>query len=328
MKSWIRRLAVVSACCVVTPAAFAQASAAWPQKPVRMMVPSAAGTAPDVMARLIGERLAKLWGQAVVVENKPGAGGLIGMAAVKAAERDGHAFVFAPASTYALTPYMYTSKQVDVVRDFDPVALIGLGTMLVAVRADSPIQSLPDLVAMARKEPDRFAIATTAQYSLPHLAADLLGKAAGVPMRAIPFTSSSQAITAVVGGDTVAMIDGTPPIDPLIRSNRLKPVAILSKTRVADRSNVATAAESYPSVVVHGWFGITAPKGTPAPVIERVNRDIGTVLAMPEVVERLATLGLRPQAGSVAEFGTFLADERVRWEKALRDVGAKQEDVR
>ena len=323
--SAIRSLAVRSFALAALVACASPALAqtqAWPTKPVRLMVPGAAGVAPDIMARLLGDKLSKIWGQPVIVENKAGAGGLIGFAAVKN-EKDDHTFVFAPASAYVLTPYMYKSQQVDIVKDFVPVAMVGISPMMAAVRDDSPANTLADVLAMAKKDPDRFVVSTTAQYSVPHLAVDMLSKASGVPLRAIPYTSSGQSISSVLGGDAQMLIDGVPPIDPMIKGKRLKAVAIFSESRVANRKDLPAAAETYPSLVINGWFGVVAPRGASAAAVERVNRDLATVLAIPDVVERLDTLGVYVKTMTPAQFGTYWSDERTKWEKVLKDVGAQ-----
>jgi tripartite-type tricarboxylate transporter receptor subunit TctC len=300
-----------------------QPSAAWPNKPVRLLVPGAAGVAPDIMARLLGEKLSKIWNQPVVVENRPGAGGLIGFQAVKSGGRDDHTFVFAPASAYVLTPYMFKSQAVDIVQDFVPVAMVGISPMMAAVAADSPAKTLADALAMARKDPDKFVISTTAQYTVPNLAVDMISKASGVPLRAIPYTSSGQSISSVLGGDAPMLIDGVPPIDPMIKGKKLKAVAIFSETRLPNRPDLPTAAEIYPSLVINGWFGVVAPRGTSSAAIERVNKDMATVLAMPDIVERFDTLGVYVKTMTPTQFGTYWADERTKWEKVLKDVGAQ-----
>jgi tripartite-type tricarboxylate transporter receptor subunit TctC len=325
MKLFARHFAAALGLASLMLTASAQAqSTDWPTKPVRFLLPAAAGTAPDIMARLLGEKLAKLWGQPVIVDDRPGAGGLIGLTAVKTGEKDDHVFVFAPASVLTLTPYMYKSNRVDVVRDFAPVALVGISPMMLAASATSPANSLADLLAIARRQPDQFVVATTFPYSVPHLAADMLSRATGVPMRAVPFSTSGQSITAVVNGDAQMLIDGVPPIDPMVKGGRLKAIAIFSDGRVANRPQLPAVSETYPSMVINGWFGVVALNGTSDKAIERVNRDLGTVLAAPDVIERLDSLGVYPKTMSPTQFGTYWREELVRWEKVLRDVGAQQ----
>lgn len=301
-----------------------QAPAAdWPTKPVRLMVPAAAGTAPDIMARVLGERLAKLWGQPVVVDNRPGAGGVIGMTAARNAERDSHGFAFVPASVITLTPYMYRPTSVDMVRDFTGVAMVGVSPMMAAVRADSTANTLADIVQEARRNPDKFVVATTFQYSVPHLTAELLSKAAGVPLRAVPFASSGQSITAVVNGDAQLVLDGIPPLEGMVKGGRLKPLATFSEERLPKRGQIPTAAETYPGLFVSGWFGVLAPTGTQPRAMERVHRDLSAVLAQPDVIERLDGFGVYPRPMSQAQFGEFWTRERLRWEQLLRDVNAQ-----
>ncbi|MES2536911.1 MAG: tripartite tricarboxylate transporter substrate binding protein [Pseudomonadota bacterium] len=324
MKTNRRTTLALAAALITTVCTSAWSQTAdWPTKPVRLLVPAAAGTAPDIMARVLGERLSKIWQQPVVVDNRPGAGGVIGMTAVKNADRDSHGFVFAPASIFTLTPYMYKTSQVDIVRDFTAVAMVGLSPMMAAVSATSPANSLADLIRMAQRDPNKFVVATTFQYSFPHLAAEMLSKAAGVPLRAVPFTNSTQSMSAVVNGDAQMVIDGVPPLDPMIKGNRLKAVAMFSEERLPKRAQLATVAETYPSMVVNGWFGVLAPTGTSARAIERVNRDLATVLSQADVIERLDGLGVYPKVMTQPQFADFWIKERTRWEQVLRDVGAQ-----
>ncbi|MGD9943292.1 MAG: Bug family tripartite tricarboxylate transporter substrate binding protein [Burkholderiaceae bacterium] len=327
-----RRLILLAAACGALSAAGmlgagpanAQADAgAWPTRPVRLIIPAVAGSAPDIMARVIGEHLSRLWGQSVVIDNKPGGGGLIAMTGAKIGTRDDHVFVLAPASTYAIAPYMYKSTNVDIVKDFAPVTLVGMGPMLLAVAANSPMNSVADVIAAARKQQD-IVVATTSPYTLPHLSVDLLARAAGVPLRAATFSNGAQGVAAVVNGDATMIIDGVPPLDAMVQSGRLKALAVSSEARLAKRPQVPTLVESLssPSLVINGWFGVVAPQGTRAQAIERFSRDAAKVLEIPDVVARLDTLGLVPAPMTPPQFGQFWNSERMRWEKVLKDVGA------
>lgn len=151
----------------------------------------------------------------------------------------------------------------------------------------------------------------------------MLARAAGVPLRSVPYSNSGQSISAVVGGDAQMLIDGVPPLDPMIKGNRLKAVAIFSEGRVPNRPQLPAASETYPGLVINGWFGVVAPQGTGAAAIQRVNRDLATVLAMPDVISRFDTFGVYPKTMTPAQFGSYWAAERTRWEKVLRDVGAQ-----
>ena len=297
-------------------------AADWPTKAVRLVVPGAAGTAPDIIARVIGDKLSRIWGQPVIVENRVGAGGVIGMTAVKSAERDSHQFIFAPASALTTTQYMFRPKNLDIPKDFTGVSLVGVGPMMAAVRADSPHNTLADVINAARRDPN-FVVATTSAYTLPHLTAAVLAKAAGVPLRSVPFTASSQSISAVVNNDAQLVIDGIPPLDGMVKGGRLKAIAVFSEERMPKRPQLPTVVENYPGMVVNGWFGVIAPVGTAPQAIERLNRDINTVVGQADIVERLDTFGVYPRPLSVAQFGEFWSQERQRWEQVLRDLNAE-----
>ena len=318
-NSLILAAAFTAACCW---ASSAQAQT-WPTKAVRLIVPSPAGTAPDIVARVMGDKLSKAWGQPVIVENRPGAGGMIGLGAIKSGTQDDHTFAFVPASTITLSPYMFKSAQVDAVRDFVPVALVAEGPMIIAVNASSPVNSLADVVALAKKNPDAFVVTSPFIYSVPHLAGEVLAKAAGVPMRAVPYANSGAAIAAVMNNDAQVVIDGIPPIEPMVKGGKLKAIAVFSDGRLPNRPQLATVAETYPGLVINGWFGVIAPKGTSDKAIERVNRDVIDVAKTPELTERFDAFGVYAKSLSPAQFGKYWNDDRLRWEKVLQDIGAK-----
>jgi hypothetical protein len=327
MTSFKRRtaLTVCAAALLVCSAAQAQtaAPAAWPTKPVRLWVPSPAGTAPDIVARVLGDKLSKLWSQPVIVENRPGAGGMIGLGAIKSGTQDDHTFALVPASVLTLSPTMFKSTTVDIVRDFVPVALVAEGPMMMAVNTSSPANTLADVVAMAKKNPNAFVVTSPFIYSLPHLTGEVLGRAAGAPMRAVPYTNSGAAIAAVMNNDAQIVIDGIPPIDPMIRGGKLKAIAVFSEVRMANRPQLPTVAETYPGMVINGWFGIVAPNGTSDKAIERVNLDVAKVVREPEMTERFDTFGVYAKTLTSSQFGKYWNDDRVRWEKVLLDIGAK-----
>jgi tripartite-type tricarboxylate transporter receptor subunit TctC len=327
MTSFKRRtaLTVCAAALLVCGVAQAQtpAPAAWPTKAVRMWVPSPAGTAPDIVARVMGDKLSKLWGQPVIVENRPGAGGMIGLGAIKSGTQDDHTFALVPASVLTLSPTMFKSTTVDIVRDFVPVALVAEGPMMIAANASSPANTLADVVAMAKKNPNAFVVTSPFIYSLPHLTGEVLGRAAGAPMRAVPYTNSGAAIAAVMNNDAQIVIDGIPPIDPMIKGGKLKAIAVFSEVRMANRPQLPTVAETYPGMVINGWFGIVAPKGTSDKAIERVNLDVAKVVREPEMTERFDTFGVYAKTLTPVQFGKYWNDDRVRWEKVLLDIGAK-----
>lgn len=327
MKAFNRRAALAAACITAlmgsTAMAQAPAPAVWPTKPVRIWVPSPAGTAPDIMARVIGDRLSKTWGQPVIVENRPGAGGMIGLGAIKNGPQDDHTFAFVAASVLTLSPYMFKTSQGDVTRDFVPVALVGESPMMLAVSASSPANSLADVVALAKKDPANFVVTSPFIYSVPHLAGEVLSKAAGVPMRAVPYANSGAAIAAVMNNDAQVIIDGIPPIEPMVKGGKLKAIAVFSEARLPNRAQTPVVGENFPGMVINGWFGVIGPKGTSDRAIDRVNRDIAVAVKTPELLERFDALGVYAKSMTPAQFGKYWNDDRTRWEKVLQDVGAK-----
>lgn len=324
MVKFSRRLLLASALAAIFGIGTASAqSQPWPSKAVRFVVPAPAGTAPDIMARIVGDKLSRMWGQPVVVDNRPGAGGMVAFSNMKLSGRDDHLFAFVPASAVALAPYMYKSTQVDIVHDLTAVAYVGETPMVLAVKADSPITSFAELVASMRRQPDTLVTAVPLQFSMPHLTNELLSKTAGASLRSVPYPGSSQGASAVVGGDAQVVIDGLPALDGLIQGGRLKGLATFSAKRLQAHPDWAAVAETYPGLVVNGWFGVVALTGLSPAVAQKVNADVGKVIAMPDVVEKMEGMGLFPRAMGVTEFTDFIANERSRWEKVLRDVGAK-----
>lgn len=327
MTSFKRRTALTVCAVAVLACGAAQAQApapaTWPTKAVRMWVPSPAGTAPDIVARVMGDKLSKTWGQPVIIENRPGAGGMIGLGAIKSGTQDDHTFAFVPASVITLSPYMFKNAQVDIVKDFVPVALVAEGPMMMAVNASSPANTLADVMAMAKRDGDKFVVTSPFIYSVPHLAGEVLGRTAGIPLRAVPYANSGAAIAAVMNNDAQIIIDGIPPIDPMIKGGKLKAIAVFSESRLANRPQVATVAETYPGMVINGWFGIIAPRGTSAQAVERVNRDVVLAAKTPELTERFDAFGVYAKSLTPAQFGKYWNDDRLRWEKVLQDIGAK-----
>ncbi len=326
MTSFKRRTALTACVLALLGYGAAQAQptvASWPTKPVRLWVPFPAGTAPDIVARVLGDKLSKQWGQPVIVENRPGAGGTIGLGAIKSGLPDDHTFAFVPASVLTLTPTLFKSSQVDVVRDFVPVALIAEGPMMMAVSASSPINSLADLLALARKNPEAFVVSSPSIYSLPHLTGELLARVAGVPLRAVPYANSGAAIAAVMNNDAQVILDGIPPIEPMVKGGKLKAIAVFSDGRMPNRPQTAAVNETYPGLVVNGWFGIVAPKGTSDKAIERVNLDVAKLVREPDLTERFDNFGVYAKSMTPAQFGKYWTDDRLRWEKLMLEMGVK-----
>lgn len=317
----IRSLAAV----VLAAASMAAGAAGWPDHPIRMVVPSAAGSPPDVMARLIAQRLGARWSQQVIVDNKPGASGIIGMNAVTHAPADGYTFILTHAATIAVTPRVNASARYDIDADFAAVAMVAAGPLVIVADTRHGAASLPAFIAQAKQAGGPVNVGVNGQYSLPHLAAESFRRSTGLDLNIVSFSSSGTALTAVMNGDVQLLFDGLPGVEGMLKGGRIKALAVTSKSRVALAPGVPALSETLPGQDVNGWFVLLARKGTPADIIERVNRDLNAVVADKSVVEQMANVGVQPRPMSVAEVGHFVNAERARWASLLTGMNIRKQ---
>ncbi|MES2188791.1 MAG: tripartite tricarboxylate transporter substrate binding protein [Pseudomonadota bacterium] len=289
----------------------------WPNKPVRMIVPFPAGAAPDVIARLMAERLRLVWGQTVIVDNKPGAGGIPGMSALVRSPNDGYTIGFIPAAVLTLTPELYKNPQFNADADIVPVAAIGTAPMAIVVPASSDIKNLPDLAKAAKAQPGRITFAAPQLNSVPHLTGEVLGQAMGAPLMTVPYTGSPQAITALLSNEAAVGIDGLSVLMPNVKAGKFRALAVMSRERLPGFENIPLASDTYKGMESGGWFAIYAPVGTPAAVVEQINRDINKIVMEPEVVARFAELGTYPKTGTPKQLGDYVAEQRAAWKKVV-----------
>jgi tripartite-type tricarboxylate transporter receptor subunit TctC len=298
-------------------------SAAWPDKPVKLIVFSGAGGSPDATARLLAEQLTRTWGQNFYIENKVGAGGVTGLSALKSSAPDGYNFGLAPASSIVITPHVFKNVPFDIQNDFVPVAFVGASPIVVAVKADSPFRTFADLLAKAKSTPTPMAIGTPLTNTLPHLLAGLLKQKAGANMDVIPFSTSPQGVTALLRGDIAAMIDGYPTFEGMLQAGEVRLLANFDAKRSATTGDLPVVAETLPGVVATGWFAIFAPKGTPQPIIEKLRSGIDEALKQPELLDRLKAITVIPQPMTASELADFLIKERSFWADAIDKAGVK-----
>jgi|1185.fasta_scaffold30552_2 tripartite-type tricarboxylate transporter receptor subunit TctC len=298
-------------------ACFAQA---YPARAVQVIVPFPAGSAPDIVARTLTERLSAAWGQGVAVENRPGAGGIPGMTALIKSPPTGYTLAIVPATVLTLTPFLFKEARFDVDRDIVPVAPVATTPLVLAARPESGIRSLAELVAAAKKSPDKVEVAVLANGAT-HYGLQYFNSVAGLRLFPVPYNGSPAALAAVLGGHHPALFEGLAPLLGSVRAGKLVPLAVSSASRLPGYESVPTIAETYPGFTVSGWLGVFAPAGTPPGVIERINADVDAVLKEPQVVARLAELIFYPFAGTPAELAEFVKRERVLWTKIARDAG-------
>jgi tripartite-type tricarboxylate transporter receptor subunit TctC len=293
----------------------------WPTKPVRMIVPAQAGAAPDVVARLLAERLGTAWGQSVVVDNRPGAGGIPGMSALARSANDGYTIGFVPAAMATITPLVYKNPQFNVDTELQPVATVGISPLMLVTSASNGINTLSDLARNAKATPGKLNFAAPQPNSLPHLAGELISKVGDMGLFTVPYPGPPAAITAVIAGDATVTADGLPGLIPHIKSGRLKALGVTSTKRLPGFEAVPTVAETYPGFEAIGWFQIFVPAGTPSAVIENINREVNKITQAPDLVTRLGELGVYPKQDSIVGAREFLADQQKAMKKLVTTLG-------
>jgi tripartite-type tricarboxylate transporter receptor subunit TctC len=292
----------------------------WPSKPVRVIVPSPPGTAPDIAARLIGEKMSQAWKQQMVVENRPGAGGIPGMTALAKAAPDGYSFAIVAATAITLTPHLFKNPQYSIDTDVTPVAIVATGPFIVAVNPGIGVNSLADLIKLAKSQPGKLNFAPPLLNTTPHLAGELLFGLAGIKFTAVPYSGTVPAVTATITNESQVTIDGVPALATQIKAGKLKGLAVTSKERIPG-FDLPPVADTFKGFEAIGWFAVLAPAKTPAAMVERMNRDVNAATQVPEIVTRFADLGIYPRPGTVQQAADFLAVERALWGKVIKNLG-------
>jgi len=285
-----------------------------------MIVPFPAGSAPDVIARLMSDRFSTAWGQSVIVENRPGAGGIPGMTALVRSANDGYTIGFIPASVVTLTPELYKTPQFNVDADVVAIASVGTSPMVVVVNQTSDIKSLSDLAKASKAEPGKITFAAAQLNSVPHFTGEMLGKAMGAPMMIVPYSGAPQAITALLSNEAVVTVDGLASLAPNIKAGKFRALAVLSKERMPGYESIPPASDTYKGLESIGWFAIYAPAGTPASVVDKINSDVNRIVVMPDLVARFADFGVYPKTGTTKQLGEFVNEQRTLWKKVVTDL--------
>lgn len=292
----------------------------WPNRSVKLIVPAGAGAAPDVIARLLGERLSQAWGQGVVVDNRPGAGGIPGMSALARSSNDGYTLGFVPAAMGTITPLVYKNPQFNPDTDLTSVATIGTSPLVLVANASSGINTLQDLARFARANAGKANFAAPQPNSLPHLAGEMVNKVGNMGMTTVPYQAPPAALAGLLGGDVLMTTDGIPGLIGQIKSGRLKALAVTSAQRLPGL-DIPTVAETYPGYEAIGWFQIIAPAGTPTAVIEKINADVNRIINAPDMLTRLNDMGVYPRADAPSVARDFFASQQKVMKKWVSDLG-------
>jgi len=318
------RLPTVAAV-VVALAAQAALAQSWPAKPIRLVVPFAPGGSSEIIARSLAAQLSTSLGQQVFVDNKPGGAGNVAMEEVKRAPADGYTMILGHVGVLAVNPALFgKSLPYDPVKDFIPVSLVATVPNVIAVNPDLPVTTLADLVRKAKAEPGKLNYGSAGNGSAGHLAMEYFKMQAKVDIVHVPYKGTGPMLTDLMGGQTQLTFNGVPPIIGQIKGGKLRPIAVGSSKRVPSLPDVPTIAESgYPGFETSQWYGILLPAGTPAPIVERLHREIVAALAKPETTRRIVEDGGVAVGNSPAEFAALIAREEKRWGEVVRNAGVK-----
>jgi tripartite-type tricarboxylate transporter receptor subunit TctC len=312
--------AVVCAALAVCDGASAQS---YPSRQVRLIVPFGAGGPTDVIARVVAQRLSEAFGQQVITENIPGAGGNTGVAMVAKAPADGYT-ILVVSTGFMVNPSMYSKIPYDPVKDFAPVTLVAASPNVISAHPSLPAKTLKELVELVKANPAKYSFAQPSTGSTPHLAGELFKQEYKLDLVTVPFNSAALAINSTLGGHTPLAFTALPPAMSNIKEGKLRGLAVLSAKRSPALPEVPTNAEAgVPGLESDTLTGIVAPAGTPKEIIDRWRGEIVKAVALPEVKQRLETLGFAPVANTPEEFGARIKAEIARWGKVVRDAGIK-----
>jgi len=314
---WIVRSLACGAALVAAAAVHAQ-DANYPNHPVRIIVPFAAGGPPDVISRIVAQKLSERWGQQVYVENHPGAGGNTGTATAARAAPDGYT-LYMMSTGFMVNPSLYARVPYDPIRDFAPVTLAAASPNILFVHPSVPARSVQELIALIKSSPGKYSYAQPSTGSTPHLSGELFKLQFGLDLVTVPFNGASLAVNSTIAGHTPIAFTALPPAIANIKEGNLRGLAVTAAKRSAALPEVPTMAEAgVPDQEAETINGLLAPAGTPADIIARVNRDAVAALSLLDVKERLSALGFEPAVTTPAEFGARIRSEIVKWDKVVR----------
>jgi tripartite-type tricarboxylate transporter receptor subunit TctC len=297
---------------------------AYPTKPVKIIVAFTAGSATDILARVVADHLSKSLGQPFIVENKPGAGGSVGTAQAKDAPPDGYTLVAAGSGPFGINPAIYRNLPYDPIRDFEPIGNIVLTPQAIVVSQQAPYRNIRELVAAAKAKPGEIAYASLGNGSTSHLTMEALQSAAGIRLNHIPYKGSSDAQTQIIGGQVPLMSDTVPGVLAQVKAGKLRAIGVAIPQRSPYLPDVPTVAEQgYPGFESVGWIGLAAPAKTPPAILDKLNAEIRKMLQDPAVKAKFEQLAFTPVGDSRQEFAAWIKSEIAKWKKVAQDSGAK-----
>lgn len=316
-----RRCALTLAALALSHGALAQS---WPTKPIRIVVPFPPGGGTDIIARETSQRVARATGWTFVIDNKPGAGGNLGVDAAAKAPADGYTIVIGQTSNLAINPTLYAKMPYDSQKDLAPIVMLATAPLVMVTGSGTPLKTLADAVNAAKAKPGAVNFASPGNGTVAHLTSELFQKAAGIKTQHIPYKGAAQALTDVMGGGVELYMSSVPTLIGQIRNGKLRALAVTSAKRVDDLPDVPTINESgYKGFDAVTWFGLLAPAGTPKDVIARIHAEFSKALRVPELAKRLSDEGADPAGGTPEQFAALIKEEIPRWGRVVKESGAK-----
>ncbi len=311
---------------IVTSLATATVAQEYPTKSIRLLVPFATGGGNDTLGRVFGQKFSDAWGQSVVVENRPGAGGTLATALVARAPADGYTLLLSSIATHAVSPHLYRDPGYDPLKDFAPIALLGVAPVVMGINLSIPAKSVQEFITLAKVKPGGFKYGSGGNGSVMHTAAMVFSQAAGVEMLHVPYKGAGPAYVALVGSEIDLVIDTTAALLPLVRSGRVRALAVARRTRMPEAPEIPTFMEAgLPAYEANGWYSMHAPAGTPAAIIARLNAEIARAMKQPDMQERFKQLGLDGGGGSPEQLTQFVRSEFAKYARLIKDAGIKAE---
>jgi tripartite-type tricarboxylate transporter receptor subunit TctC len=298
----------------------------YPAKPVRYVVPFPAGASPDLVARLITDRLSRMWGQQVIVDNRSGAGGTVGAAFAAKSPADGYTLFQCNVASSAIAESLYARMPYDHQRDFAPLSRIGTSASVLVVHPSLPARSVKEFIAYAKANPGKLSYGTSAAGTSPQLAMELLKLTAKIDVVHVAYKGAPQALSDVIGGQIPVSMQTAPAVLPAIQSERVRALAVTSLKRISQLPSVPTLDETaLPGFEVNSWYGLCAPAGTPTPILDKVHTDLTAILRMPEIQQRFKDMVIEVAPTSRDEFAQFIRAEIARWARVIKAAGIPQQ---
>jgi tripartite-type tricarboxylate transporter receptor subunit TctC len=308
-------------------AAFSSGSAlaqAWPAKPIKLIVPFPAGGGTDIIGREVAQKVATATGWTIVIDNKPGSGGNLGVDAAAKSPADGYTLVLGQTSNLAINPTLYSKLPYDPLKDLAPVSLVASAPLVIVVAADSPYKTLADVVAAARAKPQALNYATSGNGTVAHLATELFQRTANVQLTHVPYKGAAQGATDLIGGQVQLYVSSVPTLIGHIKNGKMRAIAVTSAKRADDLPQVPTIAESgYKGFEAVTWFGVVGPAKLPADVVTRLNTEINKALKTPDLLKKLSDQGADVEGSTPEQFARLIRDDIARWGKVVKESGAK-----